>query len=101
MTLEELGKRLAEGGIVPLAVEDWDALAPSFESLERHDTGMAGTLAILRGPMGLVAVEEPARGQRAVRSLADHAAARAFVEERLATYDRMWNGCGCKIDYFE
>ena len=27
--------------------------------------------------------------------------ARAFVEERLETYDRMWDGCGCKVHYLD
>ena len=26
--------------------------------------------------------------------------AKKFVRDRLDTYDRMWDGCGCKIDYF-
>ena len=24
-----------------------------------------------------------------------------FVNDRLGTYERMWDGCGCKINYFE
>lgn len=28
------------------------------------------------------------------------AEARSFVDGRLETYDNMWNGCGCKVDYY-
>jgi len=23
-----------------------------------------------------------------------------FIDERMETYDRMWDGCGCKVDYY-
>jgi hypothetical protein len=35
-----------------------------------------------------------------IRRLADEAAAARFVADRLATYERMWDGCGCRIDYY-
>lgn len=27
--------------------------------------------------------------------------ARAFVEKRLEEYERMWDGCGVKVEYYE
>ena len=46
----------------------------------------------------------------AEQALIDHCAAKLsdfkvpravhFVDDRLAAYERMWDGCGCKIDYF-
>ena len=33
------------------------------------------------------------------RVVADLEAAGRFVDNRLAAYDRMWDGCGCKVDY--
>jgi len=35
-----------------------------------------------------------------VRRLGGEDEARAFIRDRLDTYDRMWDGCGCKIDYY-
>ena len=23
-----------------------------------------------------------------------------FIDERLSTYEKMWDGCGCKVDYY-
>ena len=52
---------------------------------------------------GLLVVQEKTTDNKAIvvrrfRSLDE---AELFVEERLATYERMWDGCGCKIDYYE
>ena len=46
-----------------------------------------------------MAVEEPTSRQRVLRRLAEDEVA-AFVKDRLDTYERMWDGCGCKVEYF-
>ncbi len=99
MTSEELAHRLAGGEVVRLPAAAWDAIAGSFEEVERHDTKIAGDIVILRLEAGLAAVEEPAAGERVVRRLSDGEAVRRFIEGRMESYDRMWDGCGCRIDY--
>jgi len=100
MTAEELHHRLQSERIVPLPAFDWASLAGEFDELERHDTLVAGYLLIVRGTSGLAAVEQPSADRRVVRLLADHQQARRFVQDRLEQYERMWDGCGCKIDYY-
>ena len=100
MTVEELHRRLLSEGIVPLAAPDWTKLAGEFEEVERHDTLVAGHLLIVRGASGLAAVEQPSPDKRVVRRLSDDQEARRFVQDRLERYERMWDGCGCKVDYY-
>jgi hypothetical protein len=97
---EELERQLAEGRIVPLAAVEWEALAAVFDEVARHHTMVAGDLVVVRTRAGLAAVERPTPDERVVRLLGDDTAARSFVEDRLAQYERMWDGCGCKVDYY-
>lgn len=99
MTIEELDRRLAAERFVSLSTTDWTELAGQCEEVERHDTFLAGDLLVVRTGEGLAAVEQPAQGTRIVRRLAGLDEARRFVDARLETYDNMWNGCGCKVDY--
>lgn len=99
MAAGDLLDRLARGEIVQLSREDWQQSAHRFEVVEEHDTMLRGTLRVARGPAGLVAIEEPSPAERVVRPLGSQDAARSFVADRLATYERMWDGCGCKVDY--
>jgi hypothetical protein len=92
-------RKLQAGGIVGISRAEWERLAPRFQVLEVHETRLAGQLLLVRGPAGLAAVERPERGRRVIRPLSDEVAARAFVQDRLDTYDRMWDGCGCRVDY--
>ncbi|MBI4951634.1 MAG: hypothetical protein HY908_06345 [Myxococcales bacterium] len=97
---DDLFVRLGRGEIVGLPRLAWEALCPRFEELLRRDTDVAGLILVVRGPSGIAAVEEPSRELRVVRPLASEAAAQAFIDKRLAQYDRMWDGCGFRIDYY-
>ena len=99
MTIEELDARLDAERVVEMPAAQWTRLAPAVKEIERHATGLAGDLLIVRSAGGLAAVEQPAPDARVVRRLANAAEARALVSRRLETYDKMWDGCGCKIDY--
>lgn len=99
MDIDTLTDRLAREPIVTITAEAWAAVATQLPVLERHDTLLRGDLLVVRTPVGLAAVESPSPGERVIRRLADEQAARRFVADRLDTYERMWNGCGCRIDY--
>lgn len=100
MTTEELDRRLRSQRIVSLSSSEWGAVSSDFEELECHDTFVAGHLLIVRGSAGLAAVEHPSPDKRVIRMLSDDQEARRFVRERLEQYERMWDGCGCKVDYY-
>lgn len=100
MTADELDRRLMSERIVPVSTSDWTDIAGNFEELERHDTLVAGDLLIVRTSAGLAAVEQPSPDKRVVRLISDSDEARRFVSDRLEQYERMWDGCGCKIDYY-
>ena len=99
MNAAELEQRIATDHIVILAAADWAAFADAFEEVERHHTMMAGSLVIVRTAHGLAAVEQPKANERVVRLLGNAADTRQFVNDRMAQYERMWDGCGCRIDY--
>jgi hypothetical protein len=100
MTIEEFGRRLRAERIVPMPASQWAELAYEFEEMQRHDTLVAGHLLIVRGEAGLAAVEQPSADERVVRLMSDEDEATRFVADRLDKYERMWDGCGCKVDYY-
>jgi hypothetical protein len=101
MTIEEFRTLLSEGGTVPLSASEWEDLAPAFPVEERHPTQLAGDLLIVRVGGDLAALEAPSRDARVARLLGGEDEARAFVAKRMEEYERMWDGCGVKVDYYE
>lgn len=101
MTVQELTDRLQGGEVVVFETEAWNALATSFDEVEVHDTHFYGNIRVMRGRgPGLMVAEEPRATERVVRLLDDEEAVAQFVAARMKTYDRMWDGCGCKVDFY-
>lgn len=100
MTPDELTRHLSDQRILNLEESEWAALSGQFAMIESHDTCLAGELRIISTPEGPAAVEQPKPDRRVIRLLSDETEVRRFVQERLDAYDRMWDGCGCKVDYY-
>ena len=101
MTEDEFRDRVESGGTVPLSREEWESVADAFEVVERHNTQLAGDLLIIRVGDALAALESPSRDARVARLRGEEEEVRTFVQKRLEEYERMWDGCGVKVDYFE
>jgi hypothetical protein len=100
MTIDDFLSRLATGGTIPLSAGEWEELAGEFPVVERHETQLAGELLVVRVGEDLAAVEAPSRDARVARLLGGAAEARAFVQRRMEEYERMWDGCGVKVEYY-
>lgn len=79
----------------------WAAILLRAGVLREEDTTLSGPIRVLALDGGLWVQEQAPDGRRLLRRFDDRAAADAFVDRRLEIYDRMWDGCGCKIDYDE
>jgi hypothetical protein len=101
VTPDALFSRLVGAPVLRISPDEWSEAHASCEVLERHPTGVAGELLIMDLPSGFAAVEHPTATEFVVRHLANPEEVRAFVNRRLEQYARMWDGCGCKIDYYE
>ena len=94
-----LVEKLDSGIIVPLATGNWNELADDFKIVEEIPTGLAGSILLIRRPNphrgrrpDWALVEEPEPKIRVVRPLATEKEARALIADRLAAYERMWDG---------
>ena len=101
MTTQEINEKLEKGEILTLQLEKWDEIKADYQLIEEHDTHFAGMLLLVQSDMGLVAVEQPVAqdDKRMLRFIQTQEEATAFIKDRLDLYDRMWDGCGCKVDY--
>ena len=93
----ELRRRLDDGETVPLTTARWQQWGGNFEVVEEVSTSLGGVIQVVRWPAGKkerrwALVEEPQPGERVVRPLPDRGAVKALIAERLAAYERMWDG---------
>jgi hypothetical protein len=100
MDLEEAVRRLEEGEVVPLPTGEWEALSGAFEVVHSQDTLVSGMITLLHQGDLYAVMEEPGPDERVLRGFVGEVSARGFIAERMETYERMWDGCGCRIDYY-
>ena len=93
----ELLRRLDAGEIVPVTADQWHNWCDGFDLVREVPTALGKAIGVVRWPPGKRTrrwgiVEQPATGERVVRPLADGAAVKALIADRLAAYERMWDG---------
>ncbi len=93
-------ERIAAGRIETLGPEELPDLLAAGRCIRDVDTRLAGVLRVLEVGGVLLVQEQTTRGQILVRRIASVEAADALIASRLEIYERMWDGCGCKVDYF-
>jgi hypothetical protein len=84
-----------------IGTDELDSLLSTATVVREADTGVSGMIRILVLDQEVLVQEQTPAGKILLRRRADLAAATAFVDRRLQLYERMWDGCGCKVDYAE
>ncbi len=92
---------LKVGAPVEVTAAELAALLAGCETVREVRPVLAGPIRILRRGAAVALQEESPRGELFLRRLGALAEAEAILEDRLATYERMWDGCGCKVHYRE
>jgi hypothetical protein len=95
----DLIEGMVEGEVRSLVSDDLSGLLEAAETIRADNTRLSGWIRILSLEGRVVVQEETPDGEILLRRLGSRATAERFVQGRLADYERMWDGCGCRIDY--
>jgi hypothetical protein len=97
----ELIKEFKSKKILLLPKVELDTLLKSSEILIEKDTVINDKVRILKVDNIFLFQETTNRDEIALRKFNRLKDAEALVQDRLAVYENMWNGCGCKVNYYE
>jgi hypothetical protein len=98
---QELVAKLQSPAPLPIDRETLIEILEAAEVLRQDDTCVAGWIRILSVDGVILVQEETPEGNALARRMPSIEKANDFVSDRLRSYERMWDGCGCKINYFE
>jgi hypothetical protein len=99
MEIRELIEQMEGRAVLSLDREVLPKLLDAADTIRADDTGLAGWIRILSIDGRVLVQEQTPGGAILLRRLASRETAERFVDRRLASYERMWDGCGCRIDY--
>jgi hypothetical protein len=92
---------LEERNPLVISAQDLEKILEKAVLLDEVDTCLNKTIRLLEYDDELLLQEYSFDGDIILRKMESREAADALVQARLETYERMWDGCGCKINFFE
>ncbi|MBN1824816.1 MAG: hypothetical protein JW958_01035 [Candidatus Eisenbacteria bacterium] len=97
----EILARLEEESVLEVTLEEWEGFLAEAEKIREEKPILSEAIRVLRIGGRIVVQETSNRKEILLRRFAGVEEADAFVRDRMDTYDRMWDGCGCRVDYYE
>ena len=80
---------------------DLKTVLDNSELLKIEDTHLSDFIRVLKYEDNLFIQETTFKNEILIRKMNSMKDVDYFVKERLDFYERKWDGCGCKIDYYE
>ena len=100
MIIAALIDELIGKSILILNSESLDMLLAETELIREKDTLIAGLIRILKFEEYYITQESTPKAEIVLRIFNTLQDAEELVNDHLEIYDRMWDGCGCKINYY-
>lgn len=101
MDIDALLETLDQPPRLKLSPDELAGLLDKAELVREEDTCISGMIRILRLKNTVLGQEQTPDHEIVVRIRPTVEAEEEFVAGRLEIYERMWDGCGCKVDYSE
>ncbi len=81
--------------------EDFKELLSHSIILIEKDTHISDKIRLLKFKDEMLIQEKTNKNEFLVRIIKTRKEAEAFIQQRLEIYDRMWDGCGCRVEYYD
>ena len=101
MNFEEIKLKLKNQNILLLPKEELNEILSRTQVIDDRNTIISDHIRILKTEDSVYVQEITAKDELSIRQMESVEKAEELVESRMETYERMWDGCGCKVNYYE
>ena len=101
MFIQEILKKLDQTNVLQINEADLKSLLNSTSIVREEDSVINDFIRILDMDGALIFQETDNRGNILIRKIENNERGNELLESRRKIYENMWNGCGCKIDYYD
>jgi len=98
--MNTLIESLSESKKVYFPVKELDSILSESEILFEHNTLISDFIRIIKIDDRIIVQEKTDKNEIALHLFENLRKAKKFVNERVDIYEKMWDGCGCKIRYY-
>lgn len=98
--MEKILSELKEHPFVKLEQDELDKFLSGVKTIREEDTYLCDIIRIVEYEGKILVQEKTDKNEILIRSMNSLEEAEKFVKERMDFYERKWDGCGCKVDYY-
>jgi hypothetical protein len=98
---EYILKSLSIKGKIFLPFDELDRILSFSEIKFEKNTLISDFIRILKINGKIIVQEKTDKDEVALHLVVDEQEAEKLINERLDTYEKMWDGCGCKVKYYD
>jgi len=100
MKVDQMISDLSNNSFIVLDKDKLNLFLSQVKILKEENTYLNDFIRIVNFNEIICIQETSDKNEIIVRRMNSLKEAKDFVQERLDFYDRKWDGCGCKIDYY-
>jgi len=100
MNLEKIISAVKKKKYLVINKKDLDELLSTSKIIIEKDTHISDKIRLLKFKDDLLIQEKSTKDEYLLRIIKTKKEAEEFIKQRLEIYDRMWDGCGCRVEYY-
>jgi hypothetical protein len=101
MKTDDILRKAFNSNYIIIEDSELQTLLNNCEILQEVDTHLSDFIRVLKHDNHFFVQEITFKKEILIRRMNSIQDTDKFVQERLDYYERKWDGCGCKIDYYE
>lgn len=101
MYANEIFKKALSTNYLIIAEDELKLVLDNSEILRIEDTHLSDFIRVLKYDDNIFVQEKTFKNELLIRKMNSIKDVDSLIQERLDYYERKWDGCGCKIDYYE
>jgi len=100
MNTDKIISKIKKKKYSSISNEDLNELISRSKIIIEKDTYISDKIRLLKINNELIIQEKSTKDELLIRSTKSQKEAEEFINQRLEIYEKMWDGCGCKVDYY-
>ena len=101
MNLERIISSIKKKKYLMISEPELNELLSHSKMIIEENTYISDKIRLLKFNDNLLIQEKTTKEEFLVRSMKTKKEAEDFIKQRLDIYNRMWDGCGCKVNYYD
>jgi hypothetical protein len=101
MNLERIISSIKKKKFLMIGESELNELLSHSKMIIEENTYISDKIRLLKFKDELILQEKTTKDEFLIRNMKTQKEAENFIKDRLEIYNRMWDGCGCKVNYYD